>query len=82
MKILKLSKNDLAALAIANTKVRNVILVPCSHEGAEGAYVDYDALMDNTFLVQRDALKGFDKNDVFEYAIETTVNVSVADLTP
>lgn len=82
MRLLQLSGSDLANLAVANVQVENVILVPCWHEGMAGASVDYDDMMDpsDTFLVQRDALAGFDVANVFDYVVNISIEISIAVL--
>jgi len=82
MKILKLSTRNQRALAIANTKVRNVILVPHCPEGVEGVYVDYDAMIDprGPYAEQRAAISGFTREDVFEYDRQVIINVTGTEL--
>jgi hypothetical protein len=50
MRLLKLSARQLADLAVANTKVRNVILVPFCVEGRAGVFVEADHLEDEPVI--------------------------------
>lgn len=68
MRLRKVSKEELEKLAIANTQIRNTIVVPFCIKGCEGVYVNHDDLIDKAhiYTAQNAALGTAKPEDISE----------------
>lgn len=73
MRLRKVSKEELDKLAVANTQIRNTIVVPFCCERLEGVYVNHDDLIDKAhiFTAQNDVLGDAKPEDIIEVSDDT-----------